>query len=95
MKKIEIEFTGAARAITGRKTGIVEISDRASYRDIVSFLAGEYPQLIGLLISEDRRSLLSANFFSRNGEEPILPDDMDKTPQDGERLVILYFIVGG
>ena len=95
MKRIEIQFTGAALAITGRKQGILEIGENASYRDIVSFLADEYPELIGILISEDRRSLLSANFFSRNGEEPILPDDMDKIPQEGERLVVLYFIVGG
>jgi hypothetical protein len=95
MKKITIEFTGAARAIAGRKSGILEISENASYRDIVSFLAGEYPQLLGSVISQDGRSLLSANFFSRNGEEPIMPDAMDKIPQDGERLVILYYIVGG
>jgi hypothetical protein len=95
MKKIEIEFTGAAREIAGRKKGILEIAKNATYRDIVSFLAGEYPQLLGTVIAEDRRSLLSASFFSRDGEEPIMPADMDKIPQDGERLVILYFIVGG
>ena len=95
MKKVEIEFTGAARAIAGRKNGILEIGENASYRDIVSFLAGEYPQLVGTVISEDGRSLLSANFFSRDGEEPIMPDDMKKIPQDGEKLVILYYIVGG
>ncbi len=95
MKKIEVEFTGAAKAITGRKNGIIEISETASYRDIVAFLAGEFPQLLGSVIADDRRSLLSASFFSRNGEEPIMPDDMDKIPQDGERLVVLYYIVGG
>lgn len=95
MKKIEIEFTGVARAIAGRKTGIIEIGEKATYRDIVAFLAHEYPQLIGSVISEDSRSLLSANFFSRNGEEPVMPDDMDNHPKDGEHLVILYFIVGG
>ena len=95
MKKIEIEFTGAAKAITGRKNGIIEISEIASYRDMVAFLAGEFPQLLGSVIADDRRSLLSASFFSRNGDEPIMPDDMDKIPQDGERLVILYYIVGG
>jgi hypothetical protein len=95
MKKIEIEFTGAAREIAGRKTGIIEIWDEASYRDIVEFLSAEIPQMIGTVISEDRRSLLSASFFSRNGEVPVMPDAMDKIPQDGERLVILYYILGG
>jgi hypothetical protein len=38
---------------------------------------------------------LSANLFSRNGEAPIMPDDMEQSPQDGERIVMLYFIVGG
>jgi hypothetical protein len=95
MKKIEIEFTGAARAITGRKNGIIEISENASYRDIIFFLGSEFPQLLGSVIADDKRSLLSASFFSRDGEEPIMPDEMDRIPQDGERLVILYYIVGG
>ena len=95
MKKIEIEFTGVAKEITGRKTGIIELGENSSYRDIVSFLADEYPQLLGTVIAEDKQALLSANFFSRNGEEPIMPDDMDEKPRDGERLVVLFYIVGG
>jgi len=95
MKRIEIEFTGAAREIAGRKTGIIELGENSSYRDIVMFLADEFPQLLGTVIAEDKQAFLSANFFSRNGEEPIMPDDMDEKPRDGERLVVLYYIVGG
>ncbi len=95
MKKIAVEFTGAAREIIGEKKIVLELPDEVCYHDIVEVLAARYPGLIGTLISADRRSLLSANLFNRNGEEPIMPENMDDTPQDGERIVILYFIVGG
>jgi hypothetical protein len=95
MKAIEIEFTGAARAITGLKTIQLTLDNRASYRDIVQVLADRYPVLIGVLITADKRSFLSANLFDRNGDEPIMPDRMDDQPGNGDRLVVLYFIVGG
>jgi hypothetical protein len=95
MKHVEVEFTNAARAITQQKAIQLELPDQASYRDIVIEVAERYPALIGVLIGPDRQTLLSANLFSRIGEQPVMPEQMDDQPQDGERLVILYFIVGG
>ncbi len=95
MKTIEVVFTGAAREITKEKQIRIDLSDRDSYRDLVRILAVRYPGLVGTLIAEDHQALLSANLFNRNGEEPIMPEEMDLAPRDGERIVILYFIVGG
>jgi hypothetical protein len=95
MKCIRVDFSGAAREITQEKFILLTLSNEATYRDIVQTLAQRYPGLVGALISADQQSLLSANLFSRNGEAPIMPDDMEQSPQDGERIVMLYFIVGG
>jgi hypothetical protein len=51
--------------------------------------------LIGVLIAPDRRTLLSANLFKRQDGQPVMPDQMDDQPEDGARLIILFFIVGG
>ncbi len=95
MKTIEVVFTGAAREITKEKNVQIELRDQSTYRDLVGTLADRYPGLVGTLISDDHQALLSANLFNRNGEEPIMPEEMDLAPRDGERIVIVYFIVGG
>jgi hypothetical protein len=95
MKTIEVEFTGVARSLAGEKKIQLVLDDQASYRDIVRELAHHYPAFVGVLIASDERAFLSANLFSRADGEPIMPDTMDALPQDGERLVVLYFIVGG
>jgi hypothetical protein len=95
MKTIEVEFTGVDRVITGLKTYQLTLEDDASYRDVIQALAERFPGMVNILIAPDLRSFLSANLFNRNGEEPILPDCMDDQPADGDRLIIIYFMVGG
>jgi hypothetical protein len=95
MKTIEVEFTGVARSLAREKKIQLGLDDQASYRDIVRKLAHRYPEFVGVLISPDERAFLSASLFNRADGDPIMPGAMDDLPQDGERLVILYFIVGG
>ena len=95
MKTVEVGFTGVAQVIAGQKKISIQLADQASYADLVQILAKLFPKLVGVLISTDERSLLSGNLFSRDNEQPIMPDEMTGVPQDRERLIILYFIVGG
>jgi hypothetical protein len=95
MKTIEVEFTGVARSLTGEKKIRLALDDQSSYREVVRELACRYPEFVGVLIAPDKQAFLSASLFSRADGEPIMPDAMDALPLDGERLVILYFIVGG
>jgi hypothetical protein len=95
MKTVQVVFTGLASEIAHAKEKALELDDQATYRQIVQRLARDYPAMIGSLIAPDGLSFLSANLFSRENEEAIMPDQMDDQPRDGERLVILYFIVGG
>jgi hypothetical protein len=93
--KVTVEFTGGGRAMTGVREVSLNLAEKATYRDVVRTLAQLYPPLIGAIIAEDGNSLLSAMIFSRNGEESIVPALLDQSPEDGDRLILLFFIVGG
>jgi hypothetical protein len=92
---IQVEFTGAAKEIVGRREVSLTLPETAIYRDVIRNLAQMYPGLVGMIIAADRSSLLSAMIFDRNGGEAILPGMLEQSPQDGDRLMLLYFIVGG
>jgi len=93
--KITVEFTGGTRAMAGAREVELDLPASVTYRGVVQRLADLYPALVGAVIAEDKRSLLSAMIFDRNGSEAILPGMFEQTLQDGDRLILLYFIVGG
>ena len=93
--KITVEFTGGTRAMAGAREVELIFAEGVTYAGVVQRLADLYPALVGAVIAEDKRSLLSAMIFDRNGSEPILPGMLEQSPQDGDRLILLYFIVGG
>jgi len=92
---IQVEFTGAAREIAGRREVSLTLPETATYREVIKSLAQLYPGLVGMIIAPDQNSLLSAMIFDRNGGEAILPGMLDQSLEDGDRLILLYFIVGG
>jgi len=92
---IVVEFTGGGRAITGTREVTLNLPDSATYRDVVRRLAQMYPGLVGAIIAADGNSLLSAMIFDRNGEESILPAMLDQSPRNDDRLILMFFIVGG
>ncbi len=92
---IQVEFTGAARDITGIRTVTLVLSETATYVDVIRRLAELYPGLVGTIINLEHNALLSAMIFDRNGGEAILPGMLDANLRDGDRLMLMYFIVGG
>lgn len=95
-KLIRVELTGVARSMSGTSMLELYFPAKATYRDVVEQLALLYPALVGVIIAQDHRSLLSAMIFNRNSEEEtILPDMMDGQPEHGDRLLLTFFIVGG
>jgi len=93
--KISIQFSGVARAIVKAQTVDFEVEPGATYTDVVRKLSEAYPQLTGVVIDSDGKSLLSANMFSMDGEEMIQPDQMEQAPAPGARLMLMSIIVGG
>jgi hypothetical protein len=92
---IQVDLTGVAKEIAGKSRISLTLPSNASYQDVVAMLANLYPALVGVIIAPDCRSLLSAMIFNRNGEEAILPEQMPSSPQEGDCLVLVFFIVGG
>lgn len=81
--------------MTGAREVELDFPAGVTYSGVVQRLADLYPAMVGAVIAEDKRSLLSAMIFDRNGSESILPGMFEQSPQDGDRLILLYFIVGG
>jgi hypothetical protein len=93
--KIVVEFTGGGRAMTGTREVTLDLPDNSTYREVVRRLAQMYPALVGAIIAADGNSLMSAMIFNRNGEESIVAAMLDQSPDDGDRLILMFFIVGG
>ena len=92
---ITIKLAGAAAAASGCQEIPLSLEDRVSYTDIIRHLGSLHPELTGVVLVEDGRSLISATLLVRNGEEIIMPQMMDGSPQDDDILQVTTFIVGG
>lgn len=93
--QITVEFSGLARAVTREPVVILELPEGATYHQVAKILSSRYPELIGVIFSADGKELLNANIFSRNGEDIILADQMNNSPQNGDHILLLSVIVGG
>lgn len=90
-----VEFTGVVKEIAGSRQITLQLKENASYADLVEKLGKLYPELPGIIIASDGRSLLNANFFSRDGEEVIFASQMDEPVRAGEKIILISIIVGG
>ncbi len=93
--KIQVEFTGYTRQLLGRKTLDMQYQEAPTYSSIIRELASRFPQLVGLLINQDRQTLMSGNLIILNGNMATAALDMDAHPQDGDHLIIMSLVTGG
>jgi hypothetical protein len=93
--EITVEFTGAARAVAGVKTILVDLDDESTYRDIVRSIARNYPALVGLLIDADQETFLSGNMFVINGDLATPAMVLSDHPSPGDHLILMSLITGG
>jgi len=93
--KIQIELTGIARSIAGK--GIIDfiIPSNFTYHDVVKRLASEHPGLVNIIIDPDQKKFLSSNLFIINDEMTSPVFEMEKHPQDGDRLTLISVMTGG
>ena len=61
--------------------------------DALTVVAAKCPELVGLVLSLDGRSLCVGYLVSRNGREFI--DQADATIEDGDHLLLISSAVGG
>jgi hypothetical protein len=94
-KQITIEFTNLARVIAGEKEIQQSFPPGATYADVIAWLAETYPDMVGILIQENRREFTNSTMFIINNEMSLPAFILGETPKDGERLTIISIPTGG
>lgn len=95
MKTVSIKFTGALGSIAGVKSVSMEIDDAATYAFVIQRLAELFPALIGIIIDQDGKTMLSSNMFLANGEDFIMNGMWDQRPLDRAHLTLISPTTGG
>jgi molybdopterin converting factor small subunit len=93
--KIQIEFTGISRILTGKQECSLTLEPGNSLREIIVALAKQYPALKGEVIDNDGQNLVPTNLFSLNGQKILHENNLDFTPNDGDKLILLSLLAGG
>ena len=92
---LTVELTGLGRSLAGGHAAELALPPGSDYHGVIRCLAGLFPGLVGVVIAPGGETLLNANIISRNGDELIMPDMLDRCPEDGDLLTIISIIVGG
>ncbi len=93
--KITVEFAGLARVLTRQSQIHLDVSEGMTFRDILFRLAEMFPQLAGDVIDPTLGTLRSSNMLNLNGKRMIQPSEMDASPQEGDRLILMSILAGG
>ncbi|MCD4738904.1 MAG: MoaD/ThiS family protein [Anaerolineae bacterium] len=92
---ILIELGGVSRVLTKRREVSLSLAVGASYRQILRELGTRYPVLWGEVLDPATDTLLGANMLNLNGKLMIQPEQLDESPQAGDRLFLISVLAGG
>lgn len=93
--RVQIEFFGLSRLVVGQKEVALDLEENVTFRDIVRKLAAMYPGLVGNVIRPDGESLQHPNILNVNAKRMIKANQMDESPQDGDRIIVMSMSAGG
>ncbi len=93
--EVTVEFAGLSRVLTKRAYLPLTLEEGCSYRQILHRLGTMYPELVGNVIHPSYTSLQSSNMLNLNGRHMIQSDQMDESPSDGDRLILMSILAGG
>jgi len=93
--RIQVEFLGLSRFTAGVKEITLDLEESTTFRDIVCLLATRYPAMIGNVIQPDGETLQYPNIFNLNAKRMIKADQMDESPSDGDRIILMSMSAGG
>ena len=93
--KIQVEFLGLSRLVTGAKQVSLELAEGATFHDVVHTLGTMYPQLIGDVIKPGNRMLQEPNILNLNARRMIREEHMQSGPRDGDRIIVMSMSAGG
>jgi molybdopterin converting factor small subunit len=93
--RVQVEFLGLSRLAAGVKEITLELEKGTTFRDIVRMLGTRYPAMIGNVIQPDGETLQVPNIFNRNARQMIQASQMDDSPSDGDRIILMSISAGG
>jgi molybdopterin converting factor small subunit len=93
--RIHLEFLGLSRLAAGAKEIDLELEEGTTLRDIVRLLASRYPKMIGNVIQPDGETLQHPNILNLNAKRMVQASQMDESPSDGDRIILMSVSAGG
>ena len=93
--RIHLELLGLSRLAAGTKEITLDLEEGTSFREIVRELAGRYPAMVGNVIQPDMETLHPPNIFNQNARRLIQASQMDDSPNDGDRIILMSISAGG
>ena len=92
---IHVEFLGLSRFAAGVREIALDLEEGTTFRDIVRLLGTRYPAMIGNVIQPDGETLQTPNIFNLNVKQMIQTSQMDDSPSDGDRIILMSISAGG
>jgi len=92
---IHIELLGLSRLIVGAKEITLDVKEGTTFRDIVRILGTQYPRMIGDVIQPDGETLHPPNIFNLNAKRMIQENQMNDSPNEGDRIILMSVSAGG
>ena len=93
--RIHVEFLGLSRLAVGAKEIALDLEEDTTFRDIVRMLGTRCPKMIGNVIQPDGETLQTPNIFNLNAKRMIQASQMDGSPSDGDRIILMSVSAGG
>ncbi len=93
--RIHVELLGLSRLAAGAKEVALDLEEDTTFRDIVRMLGTRYPEMIGNVIQPDGETLQTPNIFNLNAKRMIQASQMDGSPSDGDRIILMSVSAGG
>jgi molybdopterin converting factor small subunit len=93
--QVRVEMLGLSRLVTGQREVTLDLTQEATYRDIVRALSEMYPALVGNVIQSDRQSLQAPNIFNLNARTMIQSKQMENSLNEGDRIILMSMSAGG
>ena len=93
--QVLVEFTGVSRILSGVSEVSLKVAPGSTFSDIVNDLGQKYPSLLGQIIDKNGRDFIATNLFSLNGQRIIQEGEMNGTPSNGDRLILVSLLAGG
>jgi molybdopterin converting factor small subunit len=93
--ELTIEFAGLSRVLTHLSSTSLTVEPGTTFRQIIAILSSIYPELIGEVIHTNLQTLQASNMLNVNGKHMVQPTEMEESPADGDRVILMSILAGG